>query len=82
MKKWLAQGGKLCDNDKWDELLDVKYKAQDSSGKILLMSKQDMSKEGFQSPDTFDALCLTFATVAYREDDESEDENFDRHSII
>ena len=31
-------------------------------GKIKLMSKQDMRKLGYRSPDVFDALLLTFVT--------------------
>jgi phage terminase large subunit len=42
------------------ELASVKYKI-DSSGRIVVESKDDMKKRGLRSPDLADAVALTFA---------------------
>jgi hypothetical protein len=57
---WLKQGGILKPNEDWLQLTNIKYKVRDSSGKMMLMSKDDMRKEGYESPDVADALALTF----------------------
>lgn len=61
-REWILRGGKLLRDDDWHELTEVKYKIADSSGKIKIMSKEEMLKEGIDSPDVADALSLTFAT--------------------
>jgi hypothetical protein len=45
----------------WEQLLDVRYKIADSSGKIKIQSKEEMMKQGIDSPDIADALAMTFA---------------------
>jgi len=45
---------------RWYQLLNIKYK-YDNKRRMKLMSKDDMRKEGLDSPDAFDALCLTLA---------------------
>lgn|SRR3990167_3494807 len=64
LKVWLNQGGKLRMSDDWDELRQVKYKANESNGKMQLQSKIEMCRDGLDSPDTFDALALTFDTIS------------------
>jgi len=59
-KEWISKGGKLKRDDRWLELLDIRYK-QDNRRRMKLMSKEEMRKRGVKSPDVFDALCLTFA---------------------
>jgi hypothetical protein len=59
LKEWLNRGGKLCKEDNWTELLDIKYRT-DSSGKLQVMPKDEMRKNGIESPDIADALMLTF----------------------
>ena len=44
------------------ELASVKYKI-DSSGRLIVESKDDMKRRGLRSPDIADALGLTFATT-------------------
>lgn len=44
----------------WYQLAQPKYKIN-SSGQLLLESKEDMGKRGVQSPDVADALALTLA---------------------
>lgn len=48
-----------CEDDDWYELAKPKYKIL-SSGKMQLESKEDMKKRGIPSPNTGDALALTF----------------------
>ena len=69
-KQWISQGGKLYvenieqtiadKSHRWYQLLNIKYK-YDNKRRMKLMSKDDMRKEGLDSPDAFDALCLTLA---------------------
>lgn len=61
MREWILRGGKLEKDDDWKQLTKVKYKVADSSGKIKIMSKEEMLKEGIDSPDVADALSMTFA---------------------
>ena len=58
-KEWLNQGGRLIKHDGWEELLNIRYKTQ-SSKKIKIISKEDLLKEGIESPDVGDAFMLTF----------------------
>ncbi len=60
-REWILHGGKLQKDDDWYQLSEIKYKVADSSGKIQIMSKQLMLKEGIDSPDVADALSTTFA---------------------
>jgi len=55
--EWLKSNGKLKGN--FDELLNIRYKIQ-SDKKIKIKSKEEMLKDGIQSPDVADALMLTF----------------------
>jgi hypothetical protein len=59
LKEWIKNGGKLEKRDDWNELAVIKYK-ENSGGKLLIKSKEDMRKEGIKSPNISDALALTF----------------------
>lgn len=61
--KWLNEGGTLEPHPDWDQLASIKYKV-DSSGKIQLMTKLQLRKEGYPSPDVVDAFVSTFARKA------------------
>jgi len=67
--KWLKQGGTLKTSPDWIELCDMRYQLR-SSGKIQMISKERLLKNGIHSPDVADALMLTFAspddTFSYR----------------
>jgi hypothetical protein len=65
MKNWIKRGGFLIKNDKWNELLDIKYKVKDSSGKMQIMSKDEMRKYGIESPDVADAFSMCFSRPEY-----------------
>lgn len=59
LKEWIRNGGKLEQSDLWNELFVIKYK-ENSAGKLLIKSKEEMRKEGIKSPNISDALALTF----------------------
>jgi hypothetical protein len=85
LKEWLNQGGKLCATDNWNELLDIKYRA-DSSGKLQIMPKDQMRAQGIDSPDIADALSFTFdkspfVKMSIKRYNVS-DEEFDPHASI
>jgi hypothetical protein len=60
-REWLLRGGKLTRDNDWYQLSKVKYKVADSSGKLKMMSKEEMLREGTDSPDVADAFAMTFA---------------------
>lgn len=59
LKKWLRSGGELMQDKEWKQLLTLRYRRTES-GKMQMMSKLDMRREGIDSPDVADALMLTF----------------------
>jgi hypothetical protein len=59
LRDWLRSGGELVQDERWDQLLTIRYK-RNMTGRIVIMSKQEMRKEGYGSPDHADALSLTF----------------------
>jgi len=63
-REWIMKGGKLLKDDDWYQLTKVKYrvKLEGSKGKMQIMSKEDMLKEGVLSPDLADAFAMTFVT--------------------
>ena len=73
LRKWIiAENGKLLDNDGFLELKEINYK-ENTSSKVLMESKEELSKRGVASPDTPDALALTFITTSNIVDDDSYD---------
>lgn len=61
--KWLSEGGTLDPHPDWAQLGWIRYKV-DSTGRIVIISKDDLRKEGFPSPDVVDAFVQTFARKA------------------
>ncbi|MES2006865.1 MAG: hypothetical protein V4436_02020 [Patescibacteria group bacterium] len=61
--KWLNEGGTLEPHFNWDQLSTIRYKV-DSSGRIQIIPKEQIRKEGHQSPDIADAFVSTFARKA------------------
>jgi len=57
MREWL-QTAKLVGNE-WIDMLVIKYKIQ-SDRKIKIKSKDEMIRDGIESPDVADSLSLTF----------------------
>jgi len=60
MRQWLRSGGQLVRDKRWNELLNIRYRYNES-GKLQIMSKEKMRREGIPSPNCFDAFMLTFA---------------------
>jgi len=60
LKDWLEAGGALEDNPDFDEIADNKWKFN-SSGKVQMKSKQELKLEGIDSPNTAEALAVTFS---------------------
>jgi phage terminase large subunit len=58
IKEWLKTGSLPRDDDFY-ELTNIKYYFN-SKGQMFLESKEDMRSRGLESPDTADALALTF----------------------
>lgn len=56
-RRWLLSGGRLIQNFGWNEFEIVKYKNKD--GKIIIQPKEDLFREGMQSPNCVDAAVLT-----------------------
>jgi len=59
-REWVLHGGKLLPDKDWVQLASVKYKVN-PSGKLQIMSKEDMLRNGIDSPDVADSLAMTFA---------------------
>lgn len=60
LKQWLRDA-ELEPSELWKELLGMRYKVVESSGRLMMMPKELMRTRGYQSPDIADALALTFA---------------------
>lgn len=60
MAQWIKAGAKLEYNSAFDELLIIRYKVQ-SDRKIKIISKEELLKQGVDSPDIADALMLPFS---------------------
>ena len=70
LRLWILAGGKLMRTEEtpdntWYQLSTIKYRRsiERLRGKLQIMSKEDMLKEGIPSPDVADALMMTFATA-------------------
>jgi hypothetical protein len=56
-RKWLLSGGRLVQDVGWNEFEYVKYKNKD--GKIIIQPKEELFKDGLESPNCVDAAVLT-----------------------
>ena len=81
IKEWLRTGGELIYNDGWQELLNIKYRAEDS-GKLKIMGKDEMRRRGIGSPGKADALMLTFVTSDTYYPEEKENIIFNKYSVV
>ena len=74
MRNWILSGGMLVkDRQLIQELISIKYK-RNIKGKIQIMSKEQMKKEGIKSPNKADGLALTFFKEEEPDDDYEEEE--------
>lgn len=77
-------------DEDWLQLSKIKYrtKLEGRQGKIEIMSKQDMRREGIESPDIADALMLTYTTPdpmgsnEFVIDSQEEYAEFDPHALF
>jgi hypothetical protein len=95
IREWVLRGGKLLKSrdypEAWYELCSIKYnkKIEGMRGKLQIMSKEKMGKEGIESPDVADALALTFflpdGIIISNNDDfffNQEDKSFDPKAMF
>ena len=63
MREWLKGGAIPNDRELLADLTGVRYGYTIKQGRdaIILEKKEDMKKRGLASPDSGDALCLSFA---------------------
>lgn len=59
LREWILSGGKLEEDPDWFQLTKIKYKI-DSSGRVRIMTKEEMLRNGIDSPDVADAASLSF----------------------
>lgn len=59
-QKWIRSGGKIVHDDEFFEIMHIRYKQRDSSGKYKIISKDELRTRGVVSPDVYDAASLTF----------------------
>ncbi len=60
LREWIKKGGEIVkDPQLIKELLYIRFR-RNLKGKIQIMSKEEMRKEGYPSPNRADALMLTF----------------------
>ena len=71
MRSWIRDGGLLKSDRGWQELKNIKYRF-DESGRIQIMSKDNMRSRGIKSPNYADALMLTFAKKETKRNTENE----------
>jgi hypothetical protein len=67
MREWITSGGQLVQDDRWQELIKIKYR-YNQQGKLQILGKAEMRKKGIKSPDFADAFSLTFAVSDYIEE--------------
>lgn len=58
-RQWLLSGGRLFKNVAWEEFDLIKYKNKD--GKLMIQPKEELFRQGKQSPNVVDAAVLTMA---------------------
>jgi hypothetical protein len=60
VRHWLRTGAELVSHKVWKEQsTNIRYRTE-LSGRIKIMSKREMRREGIKSPNSMDALMLTF----------------------
>jgi len=75
--QWVKSGGKLLRNNRWYQFLNVKYKT-DERGRMRMMPKDEMRRQGIDSPDAWDAFKLSFSIPQVYYEKSLGDERFTR----
>ena len=60
LRAWIKSGGKLRADERWLEIAQIKYKANESTGRMQIISKEQLRHYGIPSTDVAEALMLTF----------------------
>lgn len=81
LKEWIRKGGELYWDDRWKELLTIKYRPT-LANKIQIMPKDEMRKVGLVSPDVADSFSLLFTRGEKKEIVEEYVQDFDRFSVV
>jgi hypothetical protein len=82
-REWVIRGGQFVGTlEEWEEVLEIRYYSELS--KIKIMTKKAMLKEGFKSPDSYDAGALCFTREFYEVEREKEEdtEPFDPYQVL
>lgn len=61
-REWILRGGKLLRHPDWMQLAKMKYRTilEGKNGKIQMISKEELLRNGVESPDVADAISETF----------------------
>lgn len=59
LRQWIIDGGMIDKDDDFFQLSDIKFKVR-SNGKMQIIDKLTLAKNGIPSPDVADAFMLTF----------------------
>jgi hypothetical protein len=62
-RKWMLSGGKLLNNQGWNEFEYVKYRNRD--GTVTIQPKEELLRSGISSPNCVDAAVLTHAVNSH-----------------
>ena len=67
LREWVRSGGEFVRHLDWkDQLLSIRYRPE-LSGKLRIMDKATMRREGYVSPDCSDAAMLTWVSLGSRD---------------
>lgn len=82
LREWVKTGGEFVRHPVWKEqLLSIRYRPE-LSGKLRVMDKATMRREGYASPDAADGLALTFYPVRQRDIPQNEDSSEDIARLV
>ena len=79
LRHWLRAGAELVQHKIWkDQLSSNRYRTE-LSGRVKMMGKKEMRKNGIKSPNAYDALMLTFVDGEIIKDrsHQSKEDSFD-----
>ena len=83
MMLWCRAGGEIMETERLkDELFSIRFK-RTANGRIQIMSKVEMNKLGYSSPNMADALSLTFLRPdGIRLNDNPQSQQFDKFAPV
>lgn len=88
VRDWVKSGGEFIKHKNWEQLKFIRYRATLNS-KVQIMPKEEMKKQGYISPNTYDALALTFSDDIWKNFTSSGDmaynnstQSFDKYEVF